>query len=156
MNKRIIIIVGFCLVIVAFCAGLALNKAFEYDLKTLNGEKFTFAQLNEKIVIVNYFAEWCAPCLKEIPELNLFNAQSPDNVILFAVSYDALSNEQLNNIKNKYDIQFPLIVEQKNAFPIERPAMLPATFIIKPGGKLAGQLLGEQTAETLNEAVSSL
>lgn len=143
------------MIIVAFGAGFALNKSLEYDFKTMNGDKFTLNQLSDKVIVVNYFAEWCAPCLKEIPELNAFNKQSSDGVVLFAISYDALSKEKLMSIKNKYNIEFPLIVEQKGEFPFDRPSLLPATFVIKPGGTLAGQLLGEQTLESLNEAVVS-
>lgn len=156
MNKKIILISVICLSVIAFGAGIALKEATHYDFRTLAGETYSFDELDEKILVINYFAEWCAPCLKEIPELNAFNAKSTDQVLLFAISYDSLSKEQLGNIKQKYDIEFPLIIEQKSAFPFERPSLLPATFVIKPGGELAGQLLGEQTFESLNEAVSSL
>ena len=65
-----------------------------------------------------------------------------------------LTPEKLTEIKQKYNIEFPLIGKVKTPFNFEKPAYLPATFIIKPNGIVAGQLLGEQTVTSLNEAVN--
>ena len=152
-NKKNITIIG-CVLVFAFVAGLGVKSYTSYDFVTLEGQKQSFSHLNEKTLIINYFAEWCAPCLREIPELNAFNAQKSDEVVLFAVSFDALSEQELAALKKKYGIEFPLITYFKSELPFEKPQYLPATFVIKPGGELAGQLLGEQTVESLNEAIS--
>ena len=141
-------------VIVAFTAGLYTAKQLKYDFQTVDGQKFSHDDLRGNTIVVNYFAQWCAPCLREIPELNEFHHQSPKNVQLFAISYDALSEEKLLEIKKKYNIEFPVISRLDTGFGFDKPQYLPATFIIKPNGELAGQLLGEQTLQTLNEAVS--
>lgn len=140
--------------LLAFCAGLITYQSFTYDFKTLSHEKYKHSDLKGSVVIVNYFAEWCAPCLREIPELNEFYHQAPDKVKLFAVSFDSLSPDKLAELKSKYNIEFPLISELVNDFSFEKPQYLPATFIIKPSGELGGQLLGEQSAKSLHEAIA--
>lgn len=138
----------------AMTAGVAVFSMFKYDFSTLNGQKYKHSDLTGQVIVVNYFAQWCAPCLREIPELNEFHHQAPQNVKLFAISYDNLSLEQLIEIKRKYNIEFRLINQLNTPFKFEKPAYLPATFIIKPNGELAGQLLGEQTVKSLNDATT--
>lgn len=137
----------------AVASGVFVFNLFKYDFITVNGQKYKHSELQGQVLVVNYFAEWCAPCLREIPELNEYYHQAPEKVKLFAVSYDKLSQAQLLALKEKYQIEFPIISELKNPFVFEKPSYLPATFIVKPNGELAGQLLGEQTVKSLNEAV---
>lgn len=135
--------------VVAIVAGIALYQSGKSDFTTLDGTKHKHSDYVGKYIIVNYFAEWCAPCLKEVPELSKLERIKPDNVVLFAVSYDNLTDEKLTEIKQKYEMDFPLINTITTPFPFERPQYLPATYIINPDGTLKGQLFGEQTAENL-------
>jgi thiol-disulfide isomerase/thioredoxin len=154
-NKLRTFLIGFILALTAFAGGLYSFQLLSYDFKTLDETKYKHTDLEGSVVVINYFAQWCAPCLREIPELNEFYHQAPQRVKLFAVSFDELTPTELAGIKAKYDIEFPLISEITTQFPFEKPQYLPATFIIKPSGELAGQLLGEQTVESLNEATSA-
>lgn len=154
-NKTRNILVWSTIAACAFAGGLFSYSLLSYDFKTLDDKSYKHSDLEGSIVVVNYFAEWCAPCLREIPELNEFYHQAPENVKLFAVSFDNLSNEKLREIQVKYNIEFPLISEIVTDFSFDKPQYLPATFIIKPNGELAGQLLGEQTIATLNEIISA-
>lgn len=106
-------------------------------------------------VIVNYFAEWCAPCLRELPELNEFHHQYGDQVTLLGVSFDQLDNAALQALRQKYQIEFPLIQTMPvPQLPFARPAALPATYIVTPAGEVTGPLLGEQTIASLKQATA--
>lgn len=150
--------IALCLLlaVIAFTGGLLAYRFISYDFTTLDDKKYKHSELIDSVVVVNYFAEWCAPCLREIPELNEFYHQAPNNVKLFAVSFDNLSDEKLREIKAKYNIEFPLVSDISTPFLFEKPQYLPATFIIKPNGELAGQLLGEQTVSSLNDVINAL
>lgn len=135
--------------VVAIAAGSVFYQVKQSDFITLDGTKHKLADFSGQYVIVNYFAEWCAPCLKEIPELNKLEKIKPNNTALFAVSFDKVSAEKLQELKTKYNMQFPLIKEIYTPFPFDRPQFLPATFILNPDGSLKGKLFGEQSAENL-------
>lgn len=142
--------------ILSAIVGLILYQINQSDFTTLDGKKHRHSDYDGQYVLVNYFAEWCAPCLKEVPELSKLNQIRPDNVVLFAVSYDILSDDKLKELQQKYQMNFPLINNIITPFPFDRPQYLPATYVINKDGTLAGQLFGEQTAESLLQIISEM
>lgn len=151
--------VAFGLVgILAAGLGLWFSLSLRFDFETLEGQRYRWGELQQQYVIVNYFAEWCAPCLQEIPELNKFQAFAKENpkVSLFAINYDNLSSKQLLTLQQKYAIGFPMITGQVNNAPFTIPKSLPATFIIGPDGKLIKQLNGEQSNAQLQNIIVQL
>lgn len=120
------------------------------DFHTDTAGPYQWDQLQGQYVVVNYFAEWCAPCLRELPELNEFHHQYGDQVRLFGVSFDGLNNEALATLRAEQGIEFPLIKNEPfPQLPFAQPQMLPATYIVTPTGEVKGPLLGEQTIESL-------
>jgi thiol-disulfide isomerase/thioredoxin len=142
--------------VLAAVVGGTLYQMNRSDFTTLDGKKHRHSDYDGQYVLVNYFAEWCAPCLKEVPELSKLNQIKPDNVLLFAISYDNVSDEKLSELQQKYEMNFPLINSITTPFPFERPQYLPATYVLKPDGTLAGQLFGEQTAESLLNVITEI
>jgi thiol-disulfide isomerase/thioredoxin len=142
--------------IVALSMGVMVNLANRVDFTTLDGQDYRWQNLQGRWVVVNYFAEWCAPCLREIPQLNQFYAENKGQLAMFAVSFDPLSHEQLLGIKSKYEIQFPVIASFAAEMPMPPPKNLPVTFLIRPDGSVAKQLFGEQSAESLSAALAAL
>ena len=141
--------------LVALALGVSVQQYLKSDFQTVAGTEVSWKSLEGEWVIVNFFAEWCAPCLQEVPELNKFHAMNSQRPVhLFAVSYDALTHDELLNIKQKYDMQFPIMrTEPMPNLPMQKPQQLPATYIISPKGEVLKKLLGEQTAESLTQAL---
>jgi len=137
--------------------GITYQLNSRYDFTTLDGSTYQFKELEGKWVIINYFAEWCAPCLREIPELNEFKklTDGKQNAVLFGMSYDAMQDHELSLLAEKHNIAFPLINTVKTGLPFDAPKYLPATYLIRPDGTLAGQLLGEQSMKSLSQAISA-
>lgn len=144
--------------IISMFSGIGLNHIFNYDFKTLDGHTYKWSELKGEWVVVNYFAEWCAPCLREVPELNRFYQYSQETPELrfFAISYDALESQQLSAIKSKYNMAFPLILSGTEVMPNSKPGQLPATFIISPEGQVSRRLLGEIDAGKLKSELTRL
>ena len=100
-------------------------------------------------VVVNYWAEWCKPCIKEIPELNQL-AREHGEIRVFGVNYDDETGDELRAQVKKLGIEFPLLtVDPAAELGITRPAVLPTTLILTPSGELAATLVGPQTLESL-------
>lgn len=103
-------------------------------------------------MIVNYWAEWCAPCRKEIPELNTLALRHGD-LDVYAVNFDGVQGEALLQQAAELDIQFPLLTEDPGErLGLTRPNVLPTTLILSPQGEEVTRLIGPQTeAGLLNE-----
>lgn len=100
---------------------------------------------------VNYWAEWCKPCIREIPELNALDAETGYRV--FGVNFDGASGEALAEQEARLGVAFPTLPEDPAArFSLERPAVLPTTLVLAPGGQLHRVLVGPQTAASLKAA----
>jgi thiol-disulfide isomerase/thioredoxin len=141
--------------IISLTLGVSYQLSNRYDFTTLDGSTHKLEALQGQWVIINYFAEWCAPCLREIPELNEFHSLSKDtgSAVLFGISYDAMQDHELDLLAKKYAIAFPLINNIETELPFPPPKYLPATYLIRPDGTLAGQLLGEQNIHSLTDAI---
>ncbi len=155
MNKSNLII--FVVALLAMFSGVLVYQHQQADFYDIDEKAYRWSQLNQETVIVNYFAEWCAPCIKEIPELNALDewVQQQPNMTFIAVSYDPLSAAELDEVRRKYNMQFALIADVEQNFPIAKPNYLPATFMVK-NGTVHGPLLGEQTFDTLKSAIGQV
>jgi len=155
MNKQNLLLLG-----VAFTSLFIGGMVYQHqqaDFRSTQGDSFKWSTIQEQTFVVNYFAEWCVPCLKEVPELNEFEkwTSTQPNVEFIAVSYDPLSEQKLSEIITKYNMQFPVVGQTGSNFPIAIPQYLPATFIVS-SGEVSKPLLGEQTFESLIQAVKAV
>ena len=127
------------------------------DIQFLNELNNEFkSDLDKSWIVINYWADWCPPCLKEMPELVGFAKANPD-IRVFAYNYDRLEAEYLDPLILKFGVDIPSITSHpREVWGIESPKVLPATYFIKPGGDLVLSLLTPQTEVSLQEHLDSL
>ena len=122
-----------------------------------DGRFFSFDKQVADWVIVNYWAEWCAPCRKEIPELNKLNDfQMKDGKVIkvYGVNFDLLGREDLKRVTEKMNIKFPnFLADPSFMSSSSRPEVLPTTFLFDGSGELIKEFLGPQTKEELLETI---
>lgn len=154
-SKSVVFVI---IILFAVGAGQLFYQWTKPDFVTLDGNEYQWRSLEGDWVVVNYFAEWCAPCLKEVPELNAFHEQTQSaSIKLFAVSFDNDSTDKLQEMREKYQMTFPLVRSDKqHNIKVPRPNSLPATYLVSPEGEVKKRLLGEQTAEGLLKAIEAL
>ena len=146
MKQRIIQL--FCLLIIISCQN--------NDIDVYNGPDSSIDKLNGNWIVINYWADWCAPCIKEIPELNEFAYENKD-LLVYTFNFDQLDEEELAPIAKKFNIQVPsLISHPRDIWGIQTPPAVPATFFINPKGKIVLSLFRPQTKDALNKIFSDL
>lgn len=112
-------------------------------LTLASGEQQTLSDYRGQWLVVNYFAEWCDPCLREMPLLNELHVN--DGATVLAVSFDRLSNEALTDLSQRYQMTMPIAAALTGEWPFDSPRVLPTTFILDPKGKLVDSHQGELT-----------
>jgi thiol-disulfide isomerase/thioredoxin len=143
------------LILLSFFLFLLTSCTKPADFYLIDGQPVHLEQFSEQYIVINYWAEWCKPCLEEVPELNDFHTEHQTQYPLFALSYDKDTNEQLLQQKQKYQMRYPMISSQPlPKLGIEPPSMLPANYIRAPSGKIYGPLLGPQTKDALLAAIA--
>lgn len=114
------------------------------------GEPLDWDGLRGQWVLVNYWAEWCKPCLEEIPELNELDAS--DRITVLGVNFDGIRGQELVDLGNTMGIEFAMLTDDPGvAFGWKTPVALPATFVVDPEGNLYETRFGPQTEEELRE-----
>ncbi|CAJ1863979.1 Thiol-disulfide oxidoreductase ResA [Aeromonas hydrophila] len=111
-----------------------------------------------KPLLVNYFAPWCAPCLREIPLLEALAREGQTAVVM--VNYDPATPAELAKLAGQYRIKVPLLIARQEAsLPFPRPAGLPTSYLLDGKGKLRQTLVGELTpsrVEALRASVKAV
>ena len=116
------------------------------------GSQPRLEELRGQWVVINYWAQWCKPCITEIPQLNALDAQYTQVTVL-GVNYDGASGTELEQQRQKLGVAFASLEADPAAqLGTTRPVVLPTTLILDPEGQLVATLIGPQTLESLVQA----
>lgn len=142
------ILITLCLIV----SGCSQNGQFTL----LDGQKLSFDDFAGQWVVVNFWAEWCAPCLEEVPELNrLARAEEEHNIAVIGISYDPLKPNELKNLVQKWQLEYPVMnTEPVPILPFGLPQTLPTNYLIDPQGRVAAKLVGKQNYNSLVDALN--
>ncbi|MCB1615272.1 MAG: TlpA family protein disulfide reductase [Pseudomonadales bacterium] len=123
----------------------------------VGGQVVDTGLLKEKVLVINYWAEWCKPCVEEIPALNHFYAVHRDRVFLVGVNYDGLAEQPLMDQAAKMGIEFPLS-QRDLADRLGYPGVevLPTTVFLSLDNRQQVILKGPQTLQSLESALFSV
>ncbi|RZO95873.1 MAG: TlpA family protein disulfide reductase [Gammaproteobacteria bacterium] len=127
----------------------------EPDYELFNGPSGYLEDLKGKWLVVNYWADWCPPCIKEMPELEEFLNENEEKVNVLAYNFDGLEGEDLQEQIIRFKVNIPsILTDPSDLFGWERPPSLPATYIVDPSGVTKEVLIGAQTRLSLEEAIA--
>ena len=135
---------------------IVLTGCQKFDIDVYNGPDTSLENLKGKWVVINYWADWCPPCLKEIPELVNFANANPD-INVYAFNYDELEISELKPQLKKFSVDIPSIISHpRDIWGIKTPQTIPATYFINTEGELVLSLFKPQTEETLTNQLRAI
>ena len=114
------------------------------DLKYIDttGVAHTPDSMRGKVVVINFWATWCGPCKKEIPDLSKLYLKYKDKgvVMLGVLANDNPTDTDLLNFQSDYEMEFPVVRQSSDILvSFNYPQALPTTFIYDRAGRRVGK-----------------
>jgi len=124
---------------------------------TLDGKTFDLSAQSGKWVIVNYWATWCSPCLKELPDISAFVAAHKDKVAAIGLAFEDSDKADIEKYLKAHPISYPVaqvdVIEPPKDFAT--PKGLPNTYVIAPDGHVAKAFMGPITTKDLDGVIGA-
>jgi thiol-disulfide isomerase/thioredoxin len=120
---------------------------FSQSLPDLTGKAQPLSQWQGKTLVVNFWASWCAPCVKEMPELSELQRQiQGQGVQIIGIGID--SQEKIREFASKYPVSYPLYVSGMEGIELGRQmgntkGGLPFTLLLDSHGTVKKTYLGQ-------------
>jgi len=142
------------MVLMLAAAGIqAANKSevpVDFTLQRLHGTATSLSAYRQKWVVLNYWATWCAPCRKEIPDLSILH-ESRDDIVVLGLAFEDTEMENFDKFLEEFHPSYPILLVDVYAppEPFGAPRVLPTTIILNPEGFPVKTYLGPVTRENI-------
>ncbi len=136
-----------------------IEGLFSLTLPDADARPFALERLRGKALIVNFWARWCAPCRREIPQLVQLQRQHP-GITVVGIAMEG-QPEAVRDFARAYDMDYLLLLAGDQGTPLlvalgNRAALLPYTLVVDRGGRVLDRRLGVMGRAEIDSALRLL
>jgi len=115
-----------------------------FTVTTLDGTTLNIAELKGKVILVNFWATWCKPCLYEMPllEKEIWQEYRSPEFVMVAIAREQ-SEEEIASFRKEHGFSFPMAADpRKDIYNLFASEGIPRTYLASPAGKILFQSAG--------------
>jgi|SRR5579871_3194850 len=128
----------------------AVRQKADFTLMDLQGKTWTLQGLHGKVVLVNFWATWCPPCRKEIPDLQALNQTFRDELVVLAITDEDAA--KVKPFVATRDVTYPILLDPgRKVHDVFRIEGIPKSFIYDRDGKLVAEAIDMRTRKQFLE-----
>ena len=128
-----------------------------FSVVDLNGNVHTNDSVKGKYLVVNFWATWCPPCLKEIPAFVEFYEKHADKVQILGLDYEQANKSKIVEFSDTFMVNYPIVLfDDTNSQEFKKFGEvlgMPTTYIYNPEGNLVDFRMGEIDIQTLEKSI---
>ena len=148
--KRVFILLVLLVLVVSISSGK--DKPADFKLKTLGGKYLKLKNfIGEKVILVNFWATWCKPCMRELPEFNRIYLKYKDKgFILLSINTDPSANlSQVKTLVKRFRLKCPVLLDKDNQIlqKYNPTRALPYSVLINKEGYIEERFIGYKSGD---------
>ncbi|MDC2867665.1 MULTISPECIES: peroxiredoxin family protein [unclassified Bacillus (in: firmicutes)] len=142
--------------------GIEIGKvAPDFELSKLDGTKVKLSDLKGKKVIVNFWATWCGPCQREMPDMQEFYSKYQKDVEILAVNYTASEGtegkEKVRKFAEEKGVTFPILLDTDiKVTTTYKVITIPTSYFVDTKGVIQDKIIGPMTVKEMEKRVANL
>ncbi len=127
-----------------------------FSFRTLDGKIYNWNNLKGKVIIVDFWASWCKPCRKSLPELDEIYKKYEGKVVVIGFSKDE-DEKAVKDFLKEFPVSYPVAMSNRKIEDMFGGILgLPTSFLIDKNGKIVRRFLGYVPPEILEENIRRL
>lgn len=134
--------------------GIALgDRAPDFKVQTMDGEEVNLSDYKGKKVFLNFWATWCPPCKAEMPHMQAFYEEQPEEVEILAVNLEE-STEKAADFAKQYELTFPILMDADGTVAETYEVYtIPTTYVLNEDGTVHQKIVGPMDEPMMQELI---
>lgn len=134
------------------------DKAPDFTLKSVDGKTIKLSDYKGKVVIIDFWATWCPPCRKGIPDLISIQKEFKDKVVIIGISLDREKTiKDVPGFAKDYGINYPIVYgDDKVVIDYGGIQSIPTAFVVDKNGTVVDMHVGLVSKETYVNKIKEL